>query len=93
MIKTFSCRTKQSLDQNYIVYDLDTWPKHPLMNFTIRNCLFGATSLVKNNDKEKFVFSGFGIAFDGKVKWSFDNDTARNVVILKFIQNKKALMH
>ena len=63
------------------------------MNFTIRNCLFGATSLVKNSDKEKFVFSGFGIAFDGKGKWSFDNDTARNVVILKFIQNKKALMH
>ena len=35
----------------YIVYDLDNWPKVQLRNFTLRNCLFGATSIVKNNDK------------------------------------------
>ena len=50
----------------YIVYDLDNWPKNPLRNFTLKNCLFGATNEVKNNNKEKYVFSGYGIAFDGK---------------------------
>ena len=37
------------------VYDLDNWPKNPLGNFTLNNCLFGVINLVKNNDKEKYV--------------------------------------
>ena len=36
----------------YIVYDLDSSPNNPLKNFTLKNCLFGATSTVKNNDEE-----------------------------------------
>ena len=39
------------------------------------------TNIVKNNDKGKYVYSGYGIAFDGKGKWSFGNDLARNVII------------
>ena len=35
-----------------IVYDLDTWPKISLRNFTLKNCLFGATNVVKDNDKK-----------------------------------------
>ena len=50
----------------YIVYDLDVWPKIPPRNFAIKSCLFGATSIVKNSDKEKYVYSGYGVAFDGK---------------------------
>ena len=38
-------------------------------------------SIVKNSDKEKYVYSGFGIVFDGKIEWSFDNGTGRNVII------------
>ena len=49
----------------YIVYDLDNWPKNPLINFTLKDCLFGSTNIVKDNDKEKYVYSGYGIAFDG----------------------------
>ena len=49
----------------YIVYDIDTWPKNPLNNFTLKNCLLGATNTVKNNNKEKCVYSGYGISFDG----------------------------
>ena len=49
----------------YIVYDLDNWPKNPLINFTLKDCLFGSTNIVKDNDKEKHVYSGYGIAFDG----------------------------
>ena len=72
----------------YIVHDLDSWPKIPLRNFTLENCLFGATNIVKNSDKEKYVYSGYGIAFDGKGEWSFDNDypfhTQRTLVSHKF---------
>ena len=65
----------------YSAYDLDAWPKVRLRNFVIKPCLFGATSIVKNSDKEKWVYSAYGIAFDGKVEWSFVNDYARNVTI------------
>ena len=30
-----------------IVYDLDAWPKNPTNNLKFKNCLFGATSIVK----------------------------------------------
>ena len=65
----------------YIIYDLDNWLKNPLRNFTLKNCLFGSTNIVKYNGKEKYVYSSYGIAFDGKGEWSFDNDYARNVII------------
>ena len=39
------------------------------------------TNIVKNSDKDKWVFSGYGIAFDGRDWWSFGNGTARNVII------------
>ena len=64
----------------YIVYDLDAWPRNPTNNFKFKNCLFDATSVVKCGDKEKYVFSGYGITFDSAGSWSFDNDTARNVI-------------
>ena len=35
----------------------------------------------KNSDKERHVYSGYGMAFDGKDSSSFGNDYARNVVI------------
>ena len=43
----------------YIIYDLDDWPKIPLNKFTLNNCLFGPTNIVKNNVKEKFVYSDY----------------------------------
>ena len=64
----------------YIVYHLDAWPRNPTNNFKFKNCLFGATSIVKNSDK-KYVHSGYGITFDSAGSWSFDNDIARNVTI------------
>ena len=44
--------------------------------------MFVGTSIVKNSDKEKWVYSGFEIAFNGKGTWSFGHDYARNVVII-----------
>ena len=65
----------------YIVYDLDTWPRNLINNIKFKNCLFGTTSVVKLSDKERYMYSGFGIKFDGVGSWSFDNDTARNAII------------
>ena len=65
----------------YIVCDLDAWTKKPTDNFKFKNWLFGANSIVKYNDKEKYLYSGYGITFDSSAAWSFNNDTGRNVII------------
>ena len=65
----------------YIVYDLELWPNVSLGHFAIKYRLFGVTNIVKNGDKEKYVYSGIRIASDRKVKWSFGNDFARNVIV------------
>ena len=62
----------------YIVYDLDAWPRNATSNVKFTNCLFGATNIVKNSDKEKYVYSGYGIIFDSGDSLSFENDFARN---------------
>ena len=49
----------------YIVYELDIWSKVPLNNSKLKNCLFGATNIATYNDKEKWVYCGYVIAFDG----------------------------
>ena len=36
----------------YIANGLDNWPNNSLRNFTLKSCLFGATSMVKNSVKE-----------------------------------------
>ena len=35
----------------FLVYDLVAWPRNPTNNFRFKNCLFGATNIVKNCDK------------------------------------------
>ena len=69
------------IENAYLVYDLDDWSKNPLDNFKLRSCLFGATNVVRNSDKEKWVYSGYGIAFDGSRSWNFDISYTRNVLI------------
>ena len=65
----------------YIVYELDVLPRNPTVNLKLKNCLFGATTIVKNSDKENWIYSGYGITFDRAVSWSLANDFARNVAI------------
>ena len=38
---------------------------------TIKNCLFGAVSLTKNADIDKYRYSGYGIGFDRRGSFSF----------------------
>ena len=69
------------LGKVYIFYHLNHWPRNLFNNLALKNCLVGATNIVKNSDKSKHVYSGYGIAFDGADLWSFGNDFARIVVI------------
>ena len=43
--------------------------------------MFGATNTVKDNDKSKYVYSGYGVAFDGKGEKNFSINSAKNAVI------------
>ena len=65
----------------FIAYDLDAWSRNPTNNFKLKNCSFGASTITKNSYKEKYVYSGYGITFDSACWWSFDNETAKNVII------------
>ena len=65
----------------YIIYDLQSWPRNPADNFKFKNCLFGATNVVKNSDKEKYIYRGYGITIVSASSWSFSNGTARNVIV------------
>ena len=65
----------------YIVYDLDACPRNRTNNCKFKNCLSGATNRVKNSDKEKYIYKGYGITFESIGSWSFDNGIARNVII------------
>ena len=65
---------------SFIVYNLVAWPKNITDNFNFKNCLFGATSAIKNSDKEKWIYSGYGITFHGTGTKSFNNYFARNVI-------------
>ena len=40
---------------------------------TLKNCLFGAVTLTKNADIEKYKYSGYGIGFDRRSSFSFPN--------------------
>ena len=40
----------------YIVFELAAWPKNPTDNFKFKNCLFGATNIVIQSDKEKYLY-------------------------------------
>ena len=43
--------------------------------------MFGATTIIKNCDKYKYAYSGYGIAFDGLDSLISVNDISRNVKI------------
>ena len=53
--------------------------------------LLYATSIVKNSDKEKWVYSDYRIAFDGADSCNFGNNFSRNVVIFGVDNNSSSL--
>ena len=55
--------THKKIVNIYIVYELAASSSHT-SDPTIKNCLFGAVTLTKNADIEKYKYSGYGIGFD-----------------------------
>ena len=68
-----------------MVYELNHCPRNPANHFPLKNCLFGTFKLVRNVIKSNFTFNRGRIAFNWEISWSFDNDSARNVVIFVLI--------
>ena len=54
----------------YIVYELAASSSHD-SDPTIKNCLFGAVTLTKNADIDKYRYSGYGIGFDRRSGFLF----------------------
>ena len=54
----------------YIVYELGASGSH-INDPTLKNCLFGAVTLTKNADIDKYGYSGYGIRFDRRSSFSF----------------------
>ena len=49
---------------------------------TLKNCLFGAVTLTKNADIDKYKYSGYGIGFDRRGSFSFPGGGfGQNVII------------
>ena len=65
----------------YIVYELGASTSHS-SDPTIKNCLFGAVTLTKNADIEKYKYSGYGIRFDRRSSFSLPSGGfGQNVLI------------
>ena len=65
----------------YLVYKLCPSSSH---NYdpTLKNCLFGAVTITKNADIDRYGYSGYGIGFDRKSSFSFPGDGfGQNVII------------
>ena len=65
----------------YIVYELGASTSN-INDPTIKNCLFGAVTLTKNTDIDKYRYSGYGIGFDRRGSFLFPGgEFGQNVII------------
>ena len=65
----------------YIFYELGASSSHD-SDHTIKNCLFGAVTLTKNADIEKYKYSVYATGFDRRLSFSFPSGGfGQNVLI------------
>ena len=65
----------------YIVYELRVSSSN-YSDPTLKNCLFGAVTLTKNADIDKYKYFGYGIGFDRRGSFSFPGGGfGQNVII------------
>ena len=73
--------TQKTIVNFYIVYELGASSSHN-NNLTLKNCLFGAATLTKNADIDKYKYSGYWIGFDRRSSFSFPSSGfGQNVLI------------
>ena len=65
----------------YIVYEITK--SNPVSSYpTLEKCLPGAVKLTKNPDVDKYKYSGYGIGFDRREKFSFGDGFGQNLITL-----------
>ena len=62
--------THKKIVNIYIFYALSASNSHS-DDPTLKNCLFGAVTLTKNGDIDKYGYSGYGIGFDRRSIFTF----------------------
>ena len=63
-------------------------------DLTLKNCLFGAVTLTKNADIDKYGYSGYGIGFDRKSIFSFPGGGfGQNVLVSIFGADMSSSVH
>ena len=73
--------THQKVVNIYIVYELGASSSH-ISDPKIKDCLFGAVTLTKNSDIDRYRYSGYGIGFDRRSSFSFPSGRfGQNVLI------------
>ena len=90
--------THKKIVNIYIFYALSASNSHS-DDPTLKNCLFGAVTLTKNADIDKYGYSGYGIGFDRRSSFSFPGGGfGQNVLIFgadisssAHIDNKKKI--
>ena len=65
----------------YIVYELGASGSND-NDPTLKNCLFGAVTLTKNADIDKYGYFGYGIGFDRRSSFSFPGDRFGQNILL-----------
>ena len=89
--------THEKIANIYIVYEINKKDNTITSGLTLENCLFGAVTLTKNVNIDRYGYSGYGIGFDRKGIFSFSGGGyGQNVLILEVdmsfsthIDNKK----
>ena len=77
----FTFTHKKVVNIYIVYYELGASSSHD-SDPTIKNCLFGAVTLTKNADFEKYKYSGYGIGFDRRSCFSFTGSGfGQNVLI------------
>ena len=76
----------------YVVYELGA-SSSSSSDPTLKNCLFGAVTLTKNSDIEKYGYFGFGIGFDRRSSFTFFGCRfGKNVLIFGVDMSSSALV-
>ena len=63
--------THKKIVNIYIVYEINKKNNTITSDPTLENCLFGAVTLTKNVNIDRYGYSGYGIGFDRKGSFSF----------------------
>ena len=98
VLSTVTC-THGKIVNIYIVYKISEKDDTVIGDPTLENCLFGAVTLTKSADIDKYKYSGYGIGFDRRSSFSFPSGGyGQNVLIFgvdmsftTHIDNKKRI--